>query len=248
MKLKNYQEDIVLRAVQIALEDQPDLLSDDDFVNDVAAFVLNRVPPRYVMSERGFLRLTLEHLDDDDHDRSLANVIELMMLVNRGVELVQGRRSLPDAPDPRRDEGDRVIGLGESVLGAVEFVHNYPQIIGRTVDARSGEPVLGATVTMYVNGDLAPAAGAGWINPYVTNGQTRGHFSFWPRPIRSERHERSDEVLFTVEHPDYETFQHVERVSTQGEFDTAQVIQGDRILSLAPFELQPAAVPEGRRS
>ncbi|MFW5738708.1 MAG: late competence development ComFB family protein [Spirochaetota bacterium] len=81
MRLKNYQEDVVFRAIEIALEDQQDLLSDEAFVNDVAAYVLNRVPPRYVMSERGFLRLALEHTEEADQDRSLANVIELMMLV-----------------------------------------------------------------------------------------------------------------------------------------------------------------------
>ncbi|MFW5745893.1 MAG: late competence development ComFB family protein, partial [Spirochaetota bacterium] len=93
MRLKNYQEDVVFRAIEIALEDQQDLLSDEAFVNDVAAYVLNRVPPRYVMSERGFLRLALEHTDEADQDRSLANVIELMMLVNRGVDIVGSRRS-----------------------------------------------------------------------------------------------------------------------------------------------------------
>ncbi|MCK4515693.1 MAG: late competence development ComFB family protein, partial [Spirochaetaceae bacterium] len=63
MKLKNYQEDVVLRAIDIALEDQSEVVSDPAFVNDVAAYVLNRVPPRYVMSERGFLRLTVEELE-----------------------------------------------------------------------------------------------------------------------------------------------------------------------------------------
>ena len=93
MKLKNYQEDVVLRAIEIALEDSPDLLNDEVFVNDVAAYVLNRIPPRYVMSERGFLRMALEHADEENQDKSLANVIELMILVNQGLDLVRSRRS-----------------------------------------------------------------------------------------------------------------------------------------------------------
>ncbi|MBU8913747.1 MAG: late competence development ComFB family protein, partial [Spirochaetales bacterium] len=127
MKLKNYQEDVVLRAIDIALEDQPELVSDPAFVNDVAAYVLNRVPPRYVMSERGFLRLTVEQLEEGNGNQSLANIIELMILVNRGIEIVRSRRpssasvasSGSDAPGPEEPN---------------EFVHNYPQFIGRVVD------------------------------------------------------------------------------------------------------------------
>ena len=134
MKLKNYQEDIVLRAIEIALEEEPELLADAEFVNDVAAYVLNRVPPRYVMSERGFLRLALEHNDEAAADQSMANVIGMMMLVNRGVELVQSRRSVhketESSPKKRGDTGENLT-----------LVHNYPQLIGRVTDAKSGDPV-----------------------------------------------------------------------------------------------------------
>ncbi|HKJ85022.1 MAG TPA: late competence development ComFB family protein [Spirochaetia bacterium] len=234
MKLKNYQEDVVLRAIEIALEDQPELLSDESFVNDVAAYVLNRIPPRYVMSERGFLRLALEHLDDSEHDRSLANVIELMLLVNRGVELVGSRRSEPSVSrEAVRDEG-------LAADPGVEYLHNYPQIIGKVVDAETGEPVSGARVMMHVDGDLVPPAANGWQNPCVTQEQTRGHFSFWPRSTRSVEQELSAEVLFTVEHPDYAEFRSVSRIRTEGEFGPQQTIRGDKIVSLAPFALVPA--------
>jgi len=234
MKLKNYQEDVVLRAVEIALEDRPELLSDESFVNDVAAYVLNRIPPRYVMSERGFLRLALEHLDDDEHDRSLANVIELMLLVNRGVDLVGSRRSEPSVSrEEVRDEGF-------AADAGVEYLHNYPQIIGKVVDAQTGAPIAGARVTMHIDGDLVPPAASGWQNPCVTQDQTRGHFSFWPRSTRSAEQNLSAEVLFTVEHPDYAGFRSVARVETEGEFGPQQTIRGDKIYSLAPFALVPA--------
>ncbi|MFP4551637.1 MAG: late competence development ComFB family protein, partial [Spirochaetales bacterium] len=152
MKLKNYQEDIVLRAIEIALEDEPNLLADEDFVNDVAAYVLNRVPPRYVMSERGFLRLALEHADEEAGGKSMANIIELMMLVNRGLELVQSRRRSNDAslaPDDVEYEADVSAAVARDEEEArFELVHNFPQLIGRVVDARTADPVYGAIVKM----------------------------------------------------------------------------------------------------
>ncbi|MFP4114812.1 MAG: late competence development ComFB family protein [Spirochaetota bacterium] len=242
MELKNYQEDLVLRAIEIALEDHEDLVTDRDFVNDVAAYVLNRVPPRYVMSERGFLRLALEQLEDEPQDRSLANVIELMILVNRGVEVVKGRRSAEPVPRPPRlsEEPDLATGA--------EYVHNYPQILGTVVDGPSGDPVYGAIVTMHLDGDVAPPADSGWPNPYVTREETRGHFSFWPHATRSDRPELVGALLFTVEHASYAPFRHVEQVATKGGYSPTRTIRGDSILSLPPFVLQPAGDSDGTGS
>jgi competence protein ComFB len=237
MKLKNYQEDVVLRAIEIALEDSPELLEDGVFVNDVAAYVLNRIPPRYVMSERGFLRMALEHADETNQDKSLANVIELMILVNQGLDLVRSRRSDSPPPRPAVRGAEGLDSVSDDPR--VEYVHNYPQIIGRVVDGTTGSPVVGAKVSMHLDGDLVPPAAPGWQNPYRTTDKTRGHFSFWPRSARSERSSISGELLFFVEHPDYEPFTAVEKVTTTGDFDPHEVIRGDKILALTPFHLSP---------
>ncbi len=237
MKLKNYQEDVVLRAIEIALEQEPDLLADEDFVKDVAAYVLNRVPARYVMSERGFLRLALEHFEEDQQEKSLANVIELMMLVNRGVDLVRDRRSEPQ-PSSLRSQTD-VSGADG---GTIEYVHNYPQIIGRVIDDQTGEPVYGATVTLLVDGRIVPPAANGWQNPYVTRRQTRGHFSFWPRSSRNTCSEHSVEFQFTVSREGYHALHDTRRVTTEGSYDAAQTIHGDKILSLHPLAIRPTIV------
>jgi competence protein ComFB len=230
MKLKNYQEDVVLRAIDIALEDQPELTADPVFVNDVAAYVLNRIPPRYVMSERGFLRLTVEQLEEGDGNRSLANIIELMILVNRGIEIVQKRR--PSGSAPGREDED---GPGATV----EFVHNYPQFIGRIADGETGEPVYGAVVTLFMDGDQVPPAEPGWSNPYRTHPQTKAFFSFWPRPATSEHEVAISQMLFTVEHPDYESFAHTESITTRGAFERFTAIYGEEVVNIGTLGLTP---------
>ncbi|MFP4378566.1 MAG: late competence development ComFB family protein [Spirochaetales bacterium] len=242
MKLKNYQEDIVLRAIEIALEDEPNLLADEDFVNDVAAYVLNRVPPRYVMSERGFLRLALEHADEEAGGKSMANIIELMMLVNRGLELVQSRRRSNDAslaPDDAEYEADVSAAVARDEEEArFELVHNFPQLIGRVVDARTADPVYGAIVKMSVHGRPALPPRSGWENPYITREKTHGHFSFWPHPIQSEEERLITTVHFDVNHPDYEPFHFDATVETDGSLVRSDVIKGDQIVSLDPFCLR----------
>ena len=233
MKLKNYQEDVVLRAIDIALEDQPRLLSDAAFVNDVAAYVLNRVPPRYVMSERGFLRLTVEQLDEGDGNRSLANIIELMILVNRGIEIVQSRR-----PSPTSVAAE---GYPSSPEEPNEFVHNYPQFIGRVVDDNTDEPVFGAVVTLHMDGDLVPPAEPGWSNPYRTHPQTKAFFSFWPHAAKSEHEAAICQILFTTEHPDIESLAHTESITTRGAFERKTAIYGEEVVNIGTLRLKPRA-------
>jgi competence protein ComFB len=228
MKLKNYQEDVVLRAIEIALEDQPELLENQDFVNDVAAYVLNRVPPRYVMSERGFVRLAMEHLSEDENSHGLANVIELMMLVNTGLEVVRTRRP----PKPKNGNGHVA-----AVPGTIEYVHNFPQIVGRVQDSSSGEPVVDAVVTFHLDGKPVAPVDDGWENPYRTRLQTRGYFSFWPSPVRSSDERLVSRYTITVDHPDYAPFTLERELVTSGDFGRSETIEGDSILNLASFRL-----------
>ena len=236
MKLKNYQEDVVIRAIEIALEGDDELLKDEDFVNDVAAYVLNRVPPRYVMSERGFLRFALEHADDESTDRSLANVIELMMLVNRGVDLVKTRRPRRSSTVGASDWSSREGGSSADDR-LLHLVHNFPQFIGRVVDSRTGEPVYDAVVTMTIGGAPMPPAHSGWENPYVTRATTRGHFSFWPKAVTNRHPRLTTHLEFTVERSGFGSFSLPFAVETAGDYRREETMLGAEIVSLQPFLL-----------
>lgn len=77
MELKNYQEDVVLGLIDILLEDEPEFVEDTHFKYDVAAFTLNRIRPKYFMSERGFTRFANLYLANEDDSDSFANLVEL---------------------------------------------------------------------------------------------------------------------------------------------------------------------------
>ena len=92
MDLKNYQEDLVLYVADRVLRDRPDVRPNQVMLHDVAALALNRLPPRYVQSERGFTRFAAEQWVENGNAEGLAGLMEVLLLVNRGVDVVKGRR------------------------------------------------------------------------------------------------------------------------------------------------------------
>ena len=93
MRLKNYNEDLVLETVKIVLKDRKDIHPTRSFILDVAAYALNRIPPKYITSERGFTREFVHAGNGNGEEgEKLINVIELITLINRAVEVVARRR------------------------------------------------------------------------------------------------------------------------------------------------------------
>jgi hypothetical protein len=104
MRLKNYNEDLVLETVKIVLKDRPDIQPSRSFLLDVAAYALNRIPPKYITSERGFTREFVQANNGNGEESGrLVSIIELITLVNRAVDVVARRRrdGVPSRPRAR---------------------------------------------------------------------------------------------------------------------------------------------------
>ena len=227
MKLKNYQEDLVLQAIAIALEHRPELLEDEVAVNDIAAFVLNRLPPRYIMSERGFTRLVSEEEDPSDERRDVATMVQLLVLVNRGIEMVENRRK------PSAENGRSHLDPAFQALPVL----NFPQIVGKVIDAEDQRAVANATVTLSLDGEVAEPAEPGWPNPFATSLATRGYYSFWPRHRRGDESARNHECRIVIEHPDYESAERAIVVASEPDFAIQDTIDHDSVMRIEPVEL-----------
>jgi hypothetical protein len=234
MRLKNYQEDIVLNAVTIAIEESSQLNSDDQFLNDVAAFVLNRIPPMYIMSHRGFERLASRHLVDEDgreydKNETLIDSVKLMLLVNQGIDVVNQRRVISG-------NGKK---SAEALIGDFEtgYIHNFPQFVGRILTKNSNEAVNGVKVTLFINGDIANPADPGWSNPSYTNIITGGYFSFWPQSVKSAEEKLSHTVKIKVEHELFKPEELIHTFMTIGVLEQNDTISGDSIYHLPSFYL-----------
>lgn len=246
MQLKNYQEDLVLHVIQIALEDRPEIQANEAFIHDVASYTLNRIPPRYIQGERGFTRLVTDHIldgepggSDGDSGGQLARMVQILLLVNRAIDIVQNRRetSALKVPgngiscQPLRQEADN---------GALGYWHNLPYLIGRVVDDGTGKPLFGVSVTAYLDGQKALPAEPGWQNPCYTVAATRGYYSFLPRSIRCRGEKRQFRLHITFERAGYRPFVLDRKICTQGGFEVRTAIASDDIMNLTTARLLPA--------
>lgn len=267
MRLRNYQEDIVLHLIEIILENHPEIEADDVFIHDVAAYALNRIPPRYIMSERGFIRFAFHNLSSEGNGDGLTNLVEYLIVINKAIGVIQNRRRTPQFPfaksrheqaegpltpqdvdtilgDGSPSASDAAAALGISLEELVTeggpdfYVHNFPQFIGRVVDQSSREPVYDTRVTLYINGEQAKPAEPSWLNPYYTNEPTKGYFSFWPMPLRSGTEKETFTITVSAEHDSYPPARIQKAVTIEGLHTIHNYIEGDAIVDLHTLYLE----------
>ena len=236
MRLKNYNEDLVLETVKIVLRDRKDITASRPFVLDVAAYALNRIPAKYITSDRGFTReLVNANNGNGDKGERLLNIIELITLVNRAVDVV-GRRRRESAPSRKRTRAVSADGKRSRLT----YFYNMPHIFGRIVDAGDGKPVIAAEATLWVNEQVSVPAEPGWRNPYTTNEQTKGYFSFWPRVEMGETEAMRVDMRIALAHGRYAPFTLRKSLKVPGDFFVHDYIRGDKLLDLGTLALQPA--------
>jgi hypothetical protein len=237
MRLKNYNEDIVLETVKIVLRDRPDIKNPTRaFMLDVAAYALNRIPPKYITSERGLTRELIQANDDGgtgEEGERLLNVIELITLVNRAVDVVVRRRR--DSAPARAAR--RAVPPDDTDLH-ITYFYNMPHIFGRIVDAGDGSPVIAAQATLWINERVSVPAEPGWRNPYTTSEQTKGYFSFWPQVEMGENEAIRIEMRIAFEHGRYAPFTFRKALKVPGDFFVHDYIRGDKLMDIGTLPLQ----------
>lgn len=53
MKIKNYMEDVVIHLLYNLVKDRENVCKCEKCLSDIAAIALNKLPPHYVVSEKG---------------------------------------------------------------------------------------------------------------------------------------------------------------------------------------------------
>lgn len=236
MRLKNYNEDLVLETVKIVLKDRPDIHPTRAFMLDVAAYALNRIPPKYITSERGFTREFVQGTNGNGDDgEKLINVIELITIINRAVEVVARRRH---SAAPARRKPTAAAETEEGVPLRLTYFYNMPHIFGRVIDAANGTPVIAAEATLWINDRVSVPAEAGWRNPYMTNEQTKGYFSFWPQVEMGESENLRVEMRIGFERDGYQPFLFRKIMKVPGEFFVHDYIRGDKLLDIGSLSLE----------
>lgn len=198
MKVRNQMEDLVITIVDEMFDSreiqEKDICTCSQCRLDVACFVLNRIPPEYVISSRG-----LAHMKADYHS-NVQKTADVVQLVKKGLEIVSKSKrpgfTHNDTIDNERPE---------------KPTYNFPVISGRIFNGQNFEPLINRQVSLYMNGDPARMFDSNWQNPYKIVPTIPGNYMFWPAPQEASGLDQPQTFSFTVklDDPDYSEFCHM---------------------------------------
>ena len=238
MEIHNVTEDIVFSSVQIIFKrikeegNTEGLCLCDQCRLDTICYTLNRVPSRYIVSNRGMTRIQQDWVGRQQTEADIAT------LVYKGLRMVNHNQRPTSSHN-----GDSTAT--EQPSGAPSFF--IPTIIGRLFDGNTFDPLSGVTVELRLGDELALMRNQNWQNPFTLISNTPGTFTFWPLPIPSKEtgSRRTFEFSLKVESPSYETLTHFFNIPTISSAQAADSTYSmDRTFKLPDLYLFPPGEAE----
>lgn len=148
---------------------------------DTVNFVLNRIPPKYVVSGRGVT-----------HNSALLNDTQLKADIDAlGIE---GIRLVSAAKRPYHNAAHKIE---KNVSHGPVF--NFPTFIGNIFDGATFEPLNGAKILLKQDNEQAQMMDISWANPTQTFAATKGSYTFWVKPVIANADKESKEFHFSLE-------------------------------------------------
>jgi competence protein ComFB len=180
MAIKNLMEEIVRNVVSEILKSDDDIIWESDQIDDIVAYVCNRVPPRYVTSERGILHGKLENR------LKTQQKTDIFLLTYEAIEVFKNRRD----------------GSSQDAKDSADYsMRRFPHIIGEVLEESTFSVVSGIQITLLYEDKPLDMVDNDWSNPYVTNRATMGYFHFWPVLDSSMKKRENYNFELKFEHP-----------------------------------------------
>lgn len=176
MVIHNIMEDIVLSSVAEIIKDEKNLIDATKYVPDITAYVLNRIPPKYVTSERGILHGKLES------KYIFQQRTDIIFLIHEAINVIRTRSAEPRS------------GVDDSRVSTVKF---FPHVIGEVLEETTFSIISDVKVTILHKDKSAVMMDQTWINPFITNKGTAGYYHFWPAVVTGSM-EKAEMETFTI--------------------------------------------------
>jgi len=182
MSIKNLMEEIVADVVSEIVRNDKDLQIKKTSKDDIVAYVLNRVEPKYVTSERGVIHGML------DRKFIAQQRSDILFLVYEAVGVIKNRRE-------SQSGGETGIQAGISA---------FPHILGEVLEETTFSIIPNVEVTLLYNGNKAEMIDGSWKNPCLTHRATKGYYHFWPT-LPQEKRGKAKTHTFTMRfsHPKF---------------------------------------------
>ena len=159
MPVINLMKDVVVNTLEEVLKKEKNTKLSGGNKDDIIAYILNRVSPKYVTSERGLLHGVL------DARYKIQDRVDVLFLIYEAIQRITTRR------DSVSHMNDAVSAGGTSLL---------PHIVGQVLEESSFSVIPDIEVTLVYGGAAAAMLDSDWENPYLTTDSTKGHYHFWP--------------------------------------------------------------------
>lgn len=183
MALKNLMEDVVSSVVKEVLKRDGAKTGAGKHEQDIVAYVLNRVPARYITSERGVIHGKLESRF------TFQQRTDILFLIQEAITHVSTRRD----SSPHSDYGEL---SKKSLL--------LPHIMGEVLEETTFSIIPDVEVSLLYKDKTAKMIDKGWVNPYITNRSTKGYYHFWPEFAEGEMDPKNEVQLKIVfNHPKF---------------------------------------------
>lgn len=178
MSIRNYMEDVVRDVLEILLKERAGICKCQQCKKDMMAFALNRLPPKYIVSERGFTHSFIEEINNVDWKADVVTV------VNLGIDLISKRKRKHHTPSQKANHPIFVEDLYKKEKDV--YYYNFPHLIGQVFDKENFSPVDSVKVILFFSEKIAESSNKSWNNPYITNKATQGFYSFWPKAFKTK--------------------------------------------------------------
>ena len=188
MDVHNLMEDVVTKAVndlykRIKKEKAEWLTC--DCMNcrlDTISYVLNRIPPKYVVSGRGVTHTVAQTANS----QTFADVEAIAL---EGAKIVSATKR----PFHTNKRNECTIEANKKPS------YNFPHFTGEILDGTTFEPVIGASILLKCDGEVAEMIDKTWMNPVTTWKSTHGSYSFWVKPFPAKQVGHTKTYKFTLE-------------------------------------------------
>lgn len=188
MNVHNMMEDLVTAEVnslyeQVKKAASPWLSCDCKNCRlDTISYVLNRIPPKYVVSGRG-----VTHSNEIFADHQL--IADISAVAMDGLRVISStKRPFHSLP---REECE--------VKNEENPSFNFPTFTGIVLDGNTFEPISGAKLLLKLDGKPVEMVDMTWANPTQTFQSTRGAYTFWAKSIPVSKAGESKRFEFEVE-------------------------------------------------
>jgi len=198
---------------------------------DVICYVLNRTPPRYIVSNRGASRSLEEGIEWQQQAADIAALIyDGLKQVNHNL-----RPNFTHSSEKN---------VASNVAEIPKF--NIPTIMGRVFNGNNFAPVSEATVELLWAGELVTMRDGNWQNPYHIVHHIEGNYSFWPAPVEASKvdNHKIFEYILRVTAPEFEVLTHTFKLPVASEIQAAMSFSPDRTFKLPDLYMFPPGEAE----